>query len=610
VDSCHLLRPDWLWLVIPLALLIWLLGRRRAHAGSWRSVCDNQLLPYVLQGREVKTGPWPLLLVAIGGLLAIFALSGPTCQKLEQPVFRDQSALVIALDLSRSMDATDLKPSRLERAKLKLIDILKQRKEGQTALLVYAADAYTVSPLTDDSHTIISLIGALDSNMMPAQGSRADVAIAQAAELLQQAGVPKGDILLITDGVNRVSAEREVENYQHRVSVLGVGTPAGAPIAKQDGGFVLDSHGNIVIPKLDESALKSLASKGHGRYSPLTPDDRDIAYLLDIVKAESDSQKEVKGLNSDQWKEAGPLLLLALLPLAALVFRRGYLVAIVLAVALPLTSEDSYAQESSLWLNDNQLGKQLLEEGRAEDAAATFTDPQWQAGAQYKAGNFKQAAEQFNGINTADALYNKGNALARQGDFENAIQAYDEALKLNPDDEDAKYNRDIVEKAMQKQQQPNQDKGKGDKSQKDSKGESKDQQQGDGQGDQQQSQQSESADQGDQSKDQQQQQAGQSQQQQGEQQQGEQQAKQEATEQTLQSQDKDKRGDEQQGTKKDAKDVTAQPSQDLTENSESDIATEQWLRRIPDDPGGLMRRKFQYQYQRQQRNNSQEAQPW
>ncbi|HHJ80998.1 MAG TPA: VWA domain-containing protein, partial [Candidatus Tenderia electrophaga] len=178
MDSCQLLRPEWLWLILPLALLLFLFSRRRSRTGSWRTVCDAQLLPFILQGREVKASPWPLLLTALAGLLAIIALSGPVCEQREQPVFRDQSALVIALDLSRSMDATDIKPSRLVRARLKLIDILKQRQEGQTALIVYAAQAFTVSPLTDDTDTIISLVGSLDSNMMPQQGSNTSTAIA------------------------------------------------------------------------------------------------------------------------------------------------------------------------------------------------------------------------------------------------------------------------------------------------------------------------------------------------------------------------------------------------------------------------------------------------
>ncbi len=604
MDSCHLLRPDWLWLVIPFALIIWLLSQRHSQAGSWRTVCDSQLLPFILQGQETGTTRWPLILIALAGLLAIVALSGPACEQRDQPVFRDQSALVIALDLSRSMDATDVKPSRLVRARLKLIDILKQRHEGQTALLVYAAQAFTVSPLTDDADTIISLVNSLDSNMMPQQGSSTSVAIAGAAKLLQQAGVPKGDILLITDGVSANdldASQAEIEAHSHRVSVLSIGTAQGAPISLRDGGFLTDSQGAIVIPKLDEATLQQLAQQGNGRYHKATTDERDIDYLLDIVTAEQENEEAVKGLKTDQWHEEGPLLLLLLIPLAALAFRRGYL-AILLVALLPLPN-DVYAVELlDLWRNDNQQGLHQLQQGNAEQAAELFDNPQWKAAAHYRAGQYEQAAESLKGINNAEALYNKGNALARMGNFQEAIKAYDAALKLQPDHEDAEYNRDLIKQQLQNQ--PQQDQGQGDESQQDSQADAQQQQQGQGQERDPESSEQTESETGDQQ--QAEQQAGQ---QQGQQQQAQQSAEQEVDQNESEG-EQQQLGQEQDGEKDEAEEQQAMPTQDMIDSSETNIATEQWLRRIPDDPGGLMRRKFQYQYQQQSQQQSSEIEPW
>jgi Ca-activated chloride channel family protein len=619
MDSCHLLRPDLLWLLLPLALLLWLLGKRRARAGSWRSACDPQLLPYLLQGREAKNSLWPLVVTGLGGLLAILALSGPTCEELEQPVFRQQSALVIALDLSRSMDATDIKPSRLQRAKLKLIDILKQRREGQTALVVYAADAYTVAPLTDDSNTIISLVGALDSNMMPQQGSRADTAIAKAAQLLQQAGDPRGDILLITDGVavdNLDATLAEIKAHNYRVSVLSVGTPDGAPIALRDGGFLKDTNGAIVIPKLDESTLQQVVRQGKGRYHNLSADDTDIRYLLAAVTNKKEPQEAARGFKTDQWREAGPWLLLLLAPLAALVFRRGYLAVLVLLL-LPLP-DDSYA--ATLWRNDDQQAYQQLQQGNAKQAAEQFQSPEWRAAAHYRAGDYQETIKELQGIDTAEGDYNRGNALARLGSYQEAIKAYDKALKLQPDNEDAKYNRDLVKKQLQKQQQQQkQQQDKGDQSQQDSQADSKDQKQGQGQQQRNQSNKQQNSQGGDQQQNAQQK-AGQ--QQNGQQQDEQQQKKQDGQQQAQQQDAKqaDQAGAEQQQSgqqnqgeqdKNGEQQEQAAPSRDYSKTTEKDIATEQWLRRIPDDPGGLLRRKFQYQYQQQakQRSNS-EIKPW
>ena len=600
MDSCQLLRPDWLWLLLPLALLIWLMSRRRSQTGSWRNVCDSQLLPYILQGRETKPARWPLFVIGLAGILAILALSGPACEQKQQPVFRDQSALVIALDLSRSMDATDIKPSRLTRARLKLIDILKQRREGQTALIAYAAQAFTVSPLTDDADTIISLVNSLDSNMMPLQGSDASIAIAQAAQLLQQAGVPKGDILLITDGINEnelAAAKKEIKAHQHRISVLGIGTAEGAPIALRDGGFLKDRSGAIVIPKLEQAPLQQLAQFGNGRYHSLSTDETDINYLLEIVISEGETEEAIKGLNTDQWHEEGPWLLLLLAPLAALIFRRGYL-AVLPLMLLPLPNDGYAANLSDLWRNNNQQGLHQLQQGNAEQAAELFKSPEWKAAAHYRAGQFEQAVAALEGINNAESLYNKGNALARLGDYPAAIKAYDEALKLQPDHEDAKYNRELVKQQIQ--DQPQQEQSQEDEAEQDSQD---DQQQEQGQQDDSQSTEQQSQQGGQQ----QEQQTGQQQEQTGEEQQAQQQAEQETNEAEGEQQ---QLGQAQDGEKKNAEEEQLMPTQDYTETSETDIATEQWLRRIPDDPGGLLRRKFQYQYNQQSRQQPREIDPW
>ena len=491
------------------------------------------------------------------------------------------------------MDATDIKPSRLVRARLKLIDILQQRREGQTALIVYAAQAFTVSPLTDDTNTIISLIGSLDSNMMPQQGSDSAIAIARAAQLLQQAGVPKGDILLITDGISD-NTLNEVKTYQHRVSVLSVGTLEGAPIALRDGGFLKDNSGAIVIPKLIEAPLQQLAQQGNGRYHRISTDETDIRYLLDIVTAEDETQEAVKGLNTDQWREEGPWLLLLLLPLAALTFRRGYL-AIVVLLIIPVPDE-AYAMDlQQLWLNQNQQAQQQLQQGNAQQAAELFNNPEWKAAAQYRAGQYQQSIDTLQGINSAEALYNKGNALARLGKTQEAIAAYDEALKQQPKHEDAEYNRNLLK--QQRMEIQDKDQEQDDESKQDSQGDNQ-QQQGQGQQSDQQSSEQQQTEQ----------MTGQQQEQTSEQQQAQQQAEQDADQAEAEQQQPDR---EQRGQNNDAEEEQrARPSPEYSETSESDIATEQWLRRIPDDPGGLMRRKFQYQYQQQSQQRNSEMEPW
>ena len=260
-NEFHFLRPIWLWAILPLMAVVLLWARHRLSKGSWAEVCDAELLPYILEDSPGVRARWPLYLFALCGMVSIMALAGPTWERLPAPVFRNESALVIVLDLSRSMDVADIRPSRLQRARYKIIDILKQRKDGQTALVVYAEDAFTVTPLTDDTGTISSQLSSLSTSMMPVQGSRAKKALMRAEALLEQAGVRNGRILLVTDSVDSAvrSVARDLKHKGYELLVLGVGTENGAPIPLSRGGFLKDSDGNIVLPKLRTGELEALA---------------------------------------------------------------------------------------------------------------------------------------------------------------------------------------------------------------------------------------------------------------------------------------------------------------------------------------------------------------
>jgi Ca-activated chloride channel family protein len=597
----HLLRPQWLLALPPLLLAAWWMLRHRLFSRGWQAVIDPQLLPHVLMGRPGRSGRLPVLLFVGVGCLVIIALAGPVWSKLPQPVFSQQSALVIALDLSRSMDAGDIKPSRLTRARYKIADILKLRRDGQTALIAYAGGAFTVTPLTDDSATIAALLPSLGTDMMPAQGSRTERALQQAEQLLANAGIVHGDVLLVTDGIDRqgLSQIRAMADAGHRVSILASGTVDGAPIPLADGGFLKDARGSIVIPKLDLPTLRDAARSGGGRFSLLSADDRDIKYILGPLDDNRLSESKQTELQADVWQEQGPWLLLLALPLAALAFRRGYLV-MLLALSLPWSPPADALSWDELWKNDNQIAAEKLARDQASEAAELFTDPRWRATAQYRAGEYEQAATTLQALDTADAHYNRGNALARQGDLPGAIQAYEQALEKNPQMEDAGYNKQLLEQHLENQQQENKQGQQGDNSddqQQDSQGQNTSQQADQGQQQQQDASQSSS---GKQDADQRQQNQEQGQQNNGQaddnQQEGDQQQAQQQTRQPDQA-----AGDDPQGQPVPTDEQSSQPL--------SQQAAEQWLRRIPDDPGGLLRRKFKYQYQRQQ-GNSDDTQPW
>ena len=637
-EDFHFLRPIWLLALIPFGSILWMLARRKLGGGNWASVCDPGLLPHILMHTPSHGRRWPLIVLSLAGMLCILALAGPTWQRLPQPVYRDQSALIIALDLSRSMDATDLSPSRLTRAKYKVADILKQRSAGQTALLVYAGEAFTVSPLTDDTATISTQMSALSTDLMPSQGSRADLALRKSMALLEQAGLNRGDILLITDSVHYAATIEVVGTLTdkgYRLSVLGIGTAEGAPIPLKGGGFLKDNHGNIVIPTVDSDRLKDLAHAGGGLYRAMRVDDQDIKALMAILDSypPTDSVNRTD-LEADVWREQGPWLLLLVLPMAALAFRRGYLVVLFLLVFS--AQQPVYAVDwISFWSRPDQQASRALEHGDAHKAAELFTDPAWKGAAHYRAGNYEQALKSLENIDDVESWYNKGNAQARLGRYTQAIQAYAEALNLNPNHEDARYNLELIQQTLDRQQQqtqsgqgraqedqsaasephsmhPSQQVGTDDRNQAENQpfntNPGQDAPQADAQAMLNPTPSSEKDEQGKHAL------SNRTDPQNGTQQSKQAESKHDTQPQEDQSQDD--KPNEERAAERAIQDIddSARPDArgSTTDNNsdESQLAIEQWLRRIPDDPGGLLRRKFYYQYQQPTRAHSEELEPW
>ena len=589
------LRPDWL-LAIPVVIVVAvLLARRQLGAGHWREVIDPQLMPFVLSrvpGRGVDYRWW---LLGLAGIVASAALAGPTWQRIDQPVFRAEQALVVALDLSRSMDAQDIKPSRLARAKLKILGVLERRQGGQTALLVYTANAFTVTPLTDDTDTVAALVNSLSTDIMPSRGSYPEAGIRKGQSLLEQAGVGYGEVLLVADGGTSPAAEkaaRDLKAAGYTLSVLGVGTREGAPIPRLAGGFVTDNRGQIAVARLEERGLADLAGAGGGRFAVLASDESDLDYLLS-GEVRTASESTDKSLASDQWREEGPWLVLLLLPLVAFAFRKGWVLVLVIFIA-PLPQAAHASLWDDLWLNKDQQAVKALEEGSPADAAVLFEDTEWRGVARYRAGDYGGSAKEFAEYGDGRSLYNLGNAMAQSGELDAAIDAYEQVLEMQPDNEDARYNLDFVKNLKDQQDQEQQagddqqstqnpggegeqSDGEGEQNQEGSEGQSQSEQEGDGQ-----------------------------------------QREEAMSEEDLEAlQQELERAAEEAEEGEQPQQLSEAELAELRQQQEQEQAMEQWLRRIPDDPGGLLRRKFRYQYQRYGKDQDgkdvwpdDEVQPW
>lgn len=593
VGNFHFLRPLWLLAIIPTVLFIWVLWRMNERTSAWDRAIDHDLLPFLLDRSKSVAERTPLMLLLTLWLVSVLAMAGPVWEKIPQPVQARQDALVIVYDQSLSMYATDYDPNRQVVSKRKVLDVLDRRLEGQTGLVVYAGDAHAVTPLTEDTVTIKSLVPSINPNMMPAFGSNTLAAIETAKSLFSDAGALTGTILLVTDGVERRNfgaIANLLSNTGFRLSVLGVGTAQGAPIPAADGDFLRQESGQIVTPILDSAALEDLADMVNGRYSDMQISSADLDYLLAEDSFFDEDELSDVDENFDIWYEVGPWLLLLALPLSALIFRRGWILSISILLGgfslLTPTAPVQAAEWDDLWKTKNQQGAEAFESEDPNAAAGLFKDPNWKGAAAYRAGDFAGAiaAYSIDPGTDADAHYNLGNAYAMSQNFELAIASYNVAIAIAPDHEDAIHNRDIVQSLLEEQQQEQEQQ------------EQEESEEGD---EQQQSE--EEAEEGETSEEEQ------------EQEQGEQEPGEEGNEEEMEQDESDQQeGSEQEQTEEEKSGETPNMSNAEQESQES---LEQWLRRIDDDPGELLQRKFQFEYRRRQlesRNNSQptETQIW
>jgi Ca-activated chloride channel family protein len=468
---------------------------------------------------------------------------------------------------------------------------------------------------------------------------------------MRNAGFDRGRVLLISDEIAAADVDKLAQQLNSRapdaghwqLSILGVGTDQGAPIplaaagdSTEGGGFLKQRDGQIVIAQLHRERFARLAQQTQGLYSDLRADDRDLDQLLPATLPTEDRTRAVQR-EFDQWRERGTWLAIGLLPLAALAFRRGWLLLLlVLPLSPPAQSADTAPSPSAvssmwrdLWQNPDQQATQALDAGDAKAAAAKFRDPAWRSAALYRAGDYAAAAQALDGSDYAEADYNRGNALARAGQLQQALDAYDAALKKNPQSADAKANRELVEKLLQQQKQQQQ-----------SAQQNKGSQQNDGSHqDSQKSQDSQSAagkssgTPQDGSKNAQQ--AADTSKQNGERSAGNANP-QDASQQSSQKHDpqppdasqpppgggRSGGAGQQANTGQSAREQggaqAAQAQRDGREPAKNDAqaaaeaqgdqeqqqqqrATEQWLRQVPDDPSGLLRRKFLYEHRQRER---------
>lgn len=426
-SAFHFLRP---WLLLLLIIPLWFYGkyfRGRNNQSSWEKVCDKKLLNYLLikgSSSQRKIMAW---LAMLGLLTAIIAAAGPSWVKIEIPAMAPENPLMMVLNLSSDMKGKDLTPSRLERAKFAIKDLLEQLQGSQTGLEVYSSEPFLIAPLTEDGQIIANLLPAITYEIMPTNGDRLDRAIDLAAEKLRAAGFQQGNILVFTPDVGQrldlaLEAAKKAASAGYRVNIAAATTA-------------------------ENEKLKLIAEAGDGTYFNLAGGDGALTAFAKRLNQNPGKLEQSKNWQS-VWLDYGYYLLIVPLLCCLYFFRRGILAVALLAAATPA--------QAGFFLNANQEGLKQFDRGQYETAAETFEDSRWKGAALYRSGNYEEAYRQFAAGQDVTALYNKGNALAKGGKIEEAIKKYEEVLKIEPEHEDAKFNLEYLKRQQQQNQQQNQ----------------------------------------------------------------------------------------------------------------------------------------------------------
>lgn len=514
IGDFHFIYPLWL-LSIPVA--IWLLRTKQSESNTmerWRKHIEPEFLAYQQSLQQPKVDNAPanfgrfkqiqrrLLSAAsvIASILIAIALAGPSWEKMPEPVAKSSDKLLVIADLSLSMHAKDVKPSRLIRMRYKLLELMKLRKQGETALIAYSGDAHVVSPFTEDSKNIAALIPTLAPEIMPAFGSDIVSAIALAAELINETTANtknKTTVAIFSDEIfpSQVTEIRKLLSSQTTdVVIIGIGTENGGPIQLPSGQFIKNTDGSIVTAKLNRGNLQFIANELSGRYIDASNDNADVAYINNLASANANiEQSEIIG-DANKWKNQGAWFALAALPFLALSYRRGALLCTFFVIScidgsssllyptayantVDVTNQQdtgnnlaNYKWWQTPWKTRQQAAEALAKQGDFTSAEKVSAIPEFKAQSAFKAGDYPSANRYYQQViedkqsnqtktsNTenvsdiAKLLYNQGHSHAHAGELNKSLEKYQEALNESPNYEEAKQAKALIEQLLNQQQ--------------------------------------------------------------------------------------------------------------------------------------------------------------
>lgn len=423
VAQFHFIRTLWLLALLPMGLLLWLRFRHDSRP-EWKDVLPKHLREALTIGERGWKKQLPLKLLMVIVFIAIIICAGPTWQRQASPFGEDKATMLVVLDNSDSMLQTDLPPSRLERSKQKIRDLLALRKDGKTGLIVFAGSAHIAMPVTQDNEVFNPFLAAISPEIMPVEGKSAQTALPLIEnQLRDQLGAT---VLLVTDGVTPNTIDQYSAFFSQKPYQLLILAAGNSDVKSNN--------------PVDIASLKELASKTGGRLVEVSVDNGDVVKLSNLVER----NMQLNGESSMPWKDMGYGLLFPIAIIMMLWFRKGWLVqwSVILVVGLgtltpnsamaepvyskaetePVVEEVTWQDTAAqwwwdLWLTPDQQGQRWFNQQEYLKAAKHFQDPLRKGTAYYYATEYKLAHSAFLQMENSYGLYNAASALARQREY-------------------------------------------------------------------------------------------------------------------------------------------------------------------------------------------------
>ena len=449
-EQFHFLRPQFLWLFLPLAIILILTFIGSKEAIKWKKVIAPHLQPYVIKKGSENLKKWMQIVLVFILSITTIGVSGPTWKTSEVPDKKLETPLVIALDLSQSMMATDIQPNRLERAKFKIKDLLAENPKARIALVGFAGSAHTIVPLTRDYKIISTHLDGLSPAMMPYPGTNLEAAL-QLTDTLTSITTATAKLLLITDDLSNETfdlLQEFVLKGKTIVEIIPMNTVSGANVpTPRSKNALKDSKGKVVHSALNSDVLNKLNSIENIHVNLLTLDNSDMQLLSKFISSNLEFNEEDDAIK-DEWQDEGYWFMIPVAFFVLMWFRKGWVVFSLLFMVSLSSCSNNDNSFKDLWVSKNYQAQKMTEEENYQEAGETYTNPLRKGVAYYKAGNYDEAINAFEKDTTAMGAYNLGISYYKNGDYAAAELAFGKAIELDPENELAKTNQQITQQII------------------------------------------------------------------------------------------------------------------------------------------------------------------